>query len=131
MERFISEATTRGIKVEVEPQYVPERSDPASHQYFFAYRVLITNKSETAVQLISRHWIITHAHGKKEEVRGLGVVGEQPILVPGKTFEYTSFCPLKTPVGTMEGAYQMLTAGREIFDAQIAPFTLAHEHHIN
>ena len=105
--------------------YVPTRSDPDQDAYFFAYRVRIENLGEEAVQLISRHWIITDGDGAVEEVRGEGVIGEQPHLNPGETYEYTSACPLSTCVGTMEGSYQMVSANGESFDAQIAPFTLA------
>lgn len=108
-----------------------ERSSPEEGQWFFAYTVRIANQSQVAVQLISRHWIITDANGQVREVRGAGVVGEQPTLSPGDEFEYTSACPLETPFGTMEGTYQMKIAGGERFDAQIAPFTLAEPRAVN
>jgi ApaG protein len=118
---------TRGVKVEVESEYSEERSNPDQNVYFFVYHVVITNVGEETVRLISRHWIITNADGKKEEVRGPGVVGEQPTLKPGESFEYSSFCPLNTPFGMMHGTYQMVTDSGEEFDAQIAPFTLSRE----
>ncbi len=122
---FTSEAVTRGIRVQVTSQYVPERSDPANREWFFIYRVRVANEGSETAQLVSRHWVITDADGDVEEVRGPGVVGEQPILAPGQSFEYTSACPLPTAFGTMHGSYQMVTRGGERFDAEIAPFTLA------
>jgi ApaG protein len=123
----MSVAVTRGVRVEVESEYVPDRSDPERGSYFFAYHVKITNEGNETVQLVSRHWIITNAEGRTEEVRGPGVVGEQPKLEPGEAFEYSSFCPLNTPMGTMHGTYQMVTETGARFDAAIAPFTLAQE----
>jgi ApaG protein len=123
----MSQAVTRGVKVEVESEYIEERSNPEQNVFFFAYRVVVTNEGDETVRLISRHWIITNADGKKEEVRGPGVVGEQPSLAPGESFEYTSFCPLNTPFGMMHGTYQMVTDDGEEFDAVIAPFTLSRE----
>jgi ApaG protein len=123
----MSTAVTRGIKVEVESEFVPERSNPEKDVYFFAYHIRISNQSDETVRLLSRHWIITNADGKKEEVRGPGVVGEQPRLDPGEFFEYSSFCPLSTSFGMMHGTYQMVNENGEEFDIQIAPFKLAHE----
>lgn len=123
----MSVAVTRGIRVEVESEYIPDRSDSERNSYFFAYHVKITNGGDEPVQLISRHWIITNAEGRTEEVRGPGVVGEQPKLEPGESFEYSSFCPLNTPMGTMHGTYQMVTDNGDRFDALISPFTLAQE----
>lgn len=123
----MSTAVTRGVKVEVETQYIVERSDPERNIYFFAYHIRITNEGEETVQLISRHWIITNAEGKTEEVQGPGVVGEQPSLEPGESFEYSSFCPLNTSTGTMHGTYQMVTEDGKSFEATIPPFTLACE----
>ena len=117
-----SEAITEGIRVEVESHYSQERSRPG--QWFFLYSIRITNEGSETVQLLSRHWIIRDATGRVEEVRGPGVVGEQPVLEPGESFEYTSGCPLATPFGSMEGTYAMLTAGGERFDAEIAEFVL-------
>lgn len=122
---FISEATTRGVKVFVTSTYVAERSAPAERRWFFAYRVRISNTGDETVQLLNRHWVITDADGHVEEVRGPGVVGEQPVLDAGEIFEYTSFCPLATPFGTMEGSYEMVTEKGERFLAAIAPFTLS------
>jgi ApaG protein len=121
----MSDTTTRGVRVEVRTAYVPERSSPTDAQYFFAYRIRISNVGEETVQLISRHWVISDGEGNLEHVRGPGVVGEQPVLEPGEAFEYTSFCPLPTPIGSMHGTYQMVTAGGSKFEAEIAPFSLA------
>ena len=122
---FTSEAVTRGIRINVQSAYVPERSDPDHDQWFFMYTVRISNEGTDTAQLVSRHWIITDANGRVHEVKGPGVVGEQPVLNPGQSFEYTSACPLGTAFGTMQGSYQMLRSGGEEFDAEIAPFTLA------
>lgn len=121
----MSEATTRGIKVEAQSAYVPERSDPGAGNYFFAYRIRISNVGAETSQLISRRWVITTGDGAEEIVEGPGVVGEQPTLAPGQSFEYTSFCPLPSPVGTMHGTYQMVTPDGDSFDVVIAPFSLA------
>jgi ApaG protein len=126
-----SHARTRGILVEVESTFVPERSEPLRRHWFFAYRIRIANQGDEIVQLISRHWIITDAHGEVEEVVGPGVVGEQPTLAPGEAFEYTSFCPLPTPFGTMHGSYQMVTRDGEAFDIEIAPFELSQPLPVN
>jgi ApaG protein len=120
-----SEAITRGVEVRVESRYVPEQSNPDRGGWLFAYTVRIANKGGQTVQLISRHWIITDANGETEEVRGPGVVGAQPVLKPGESFEYTSACPLGTAFGTMHGTYQMVTDGGEQFDAEIAAFSLS------
>lgn len=128
---YTSEAVTRGIRVNVLAQYVPERSDPGENHWFFAYRIRISNESEETAQLVSRHWVITDAEGHVEEVRGPGVVGEQPVLAPGQSFEYTSFCPLPTPFGTMQGTYHMVTRSGTRFDAHIAAFTLAEPTALN
>jgi ApaG protein len=119
-----SEAVTRGVRVQVAARYSPERSDPARNLWFFLYTIRIRNEGGEAVQLRTRHWIITDATGRVEEVEGPGVVGEQPVLEPGDSFEYTSGCPLQTPYGTMRGSYDMHTARGDRFDAQIASFTL-------
>ncbi len=121
----MSEATTRGVRVQVQSAYVPDRSSPRESHYFFAYRVRISNHGASTVQLVSRHWVITDGDGRVEHVQGPGVVGEQPVLEPGESFEYTSFCPLATPVGSMQGTYQMVAADGSRFDAEIAPFSLA------
>ena len=125
---FTSDAVTQGIRVQVVSRYDPSRSNPHQNQWFFLYTVTLTNEGSITTQLISRHWIITNANGKVEEVKGPGVVGEQPILAPGQSFEYTSGCPLPTSFGTMHGTYQMITAKGEQFDATIAPFTLSEPH---
>jgi ApaG protein len=128
---FTSEAVTRGVRVHVESEYAPERSDPARNEWFFLYTVRITNEGAEAVQLLTRHWIITDGTGHVEEVRGPGVVGKQPVLEPGQSFEYTSGCPLSTPFGVMEGTYQMVAQGGERFDAKIAPFTLSEPYTVH
>lgn len=127
----VSEALTEAIRITVRAEYRPERSNPAKRQFFFAYTVRIRNEGNRTVQLVSRHWHITDAHGRVEEVRGAGVVGEQPVLRPGASFEYTSGCPLSTDFGTMHGTYQMRTADGSEFDAVIAPFRLALPHAVN
>ena len=126
-----SDVTTRGVRVQVRTQYLAERSQPERGQWIFAYHIRITNQNDHSVQLVSRHWIITDAHGHEEEVRGPGVVGAQPIIEPGEDFEYSSFCPLGTSFGTMRGTYQMLAASGEAFDAEIALFTLNDPFSIN
>lgn len=127
----MSEATTRGVRVEVEPTWLPEQSDIKHGLWMFAYRVRITNIGGEPVQLLSRHWIITDANGHVEEVRGPGVVGKQPVIPPGQSYEYESGCPLPTAMGTMHGSYQMVTRNGERFDATIAPFTLAEPLSVN
>jgi ApaG protein len=117
-------ATTRGVRVVVAPRYLPEQSDAARGRFVWAYVVRIENTGEETVRLVSRHWIITDAHNRVEEVRGPGVVGETPTLKPGESFEYTSGCPLGTASGAMHGAYQMVTAAGEAFEAMIPPFSL-------
>jgi ApaG protein len=121
-----SEAVTNNVRVEVESQYAPDQSQPFQSHWFFYYTVRISNEGDDTVQLLSRHWIITDCTGHTEEVRGPGVVGEQPVLAPGESFQYTSGCPLKTSTGVMRGTYQMVTADGEHFDVEIAPFAL-HE----
>lgn len=128
---FRSEAVTHGIRVTVESRFEPERSSPEDGQWFFSYRVRVANESERVAQLLSRHWIITDGNGKEQEVRGPGVVGEQPVLEPGEAFEYTSGCPLQTPVGSMRGTYRMVAAGGDAFDAVIAPFGLGEPRVVN
>ena len=121
----MSDITTRGIRVEVESFFDPDRSAPTEQYFLFAYTIRISNVGSEPAQLISREWRITDADGNVERVEGPGVVGEQPSLAPGEAFEYTSFCPLRTSFGTMEGSYAMRTVGGEMFRAEIAPFTLA------
>src|ERR1700739_2725996 len=117
-------ANTRGITVKVEPTYLETRSSPDTSQYFWAYRVIIENQGRETVQLLSRHWMITNARGELTEVKGPGVVGEQPILKPGERFEYRSGVPLNTPSGMMGGAYQMESESGERFDIEIPTFSL-------
>lgn len=126
-----SVAVSRGILVEVASRFVRERSNPGDAEWFFAYTIRITNKGAVAAQLVSRHWVITDGDGKVEQVRGPGVVGQQPRLAPGESFEYTSACPLRTPFGVMEGTYQMIDENGERFDARIAPFSLSEPYAIN
>jgi ApaG protein len=120
-----SEATTNGVQVEAVARFSAEHSAAHLGQWFFLYTIRITNLSDETVQLVARHWVITDATGSVEEVRGPGVVGEQPVLEPGESFEYTSGCPLKTPFGFMRGRYEMLApAGGRRFEAEVAPFEL-------
>jgi ApaG protein len=127
----ISEEVTRTVRVRVEAQYAPERSNPTSQQWFFLYTVTITNEGDETVQLLTRHWVITDGNSHAEEVKGPGVVGKQPLLQPGESFSYTSGCALPTPHGVMEGTYQMVTHGGERFDARIAPFTLSEPYTVH
>ncbi|QCI65476.1 Co2+/Mg2+ efflux protein ApaG [Phreatobacter stygius] len=117
-------ALTRGIQITVTPQYLPERSSPEDSRYFWAYRIEILNLSADRVQLRTRYWHITDETGQVQEVRGSGVVGEQPVLEPGGAFEYTSGCPLNTPTGIMVGHYVMVTDREESFQAEIPAFSL-------
>jgi ApaG protein len=122
----VSDTTTRGVRILVRPRFIPEQSDPDNGQWLFAYHITIRNTGEQTVQLVSRHWVITNGEGHIEEVRGPGVVGYQPVLKPGEEFEYTSGCPLTTPVGTMHGEFNMVVPDSgEKFDARIEPFRLA------
>jgi len=111
--------------VSVETTYIPEQSDPEADRYVFAYTITIRNEGSIPAKLLTRHWIITDADGKTQEVRGEGVVGEQPYLKPGEGFRYTSGTMLETPVGSMQGSYQMLADDGQEFDCPIAPFTLS------
>ena len=127
-----SEALTEGIRVRVSARYSPDHSQPSQRRWLFTYTVRIDNEGDDTVQLISRRWLITDAKGRVEEVEGPGVVGVQPTLPPGETFEYTSFCPLPTAFGTMEGAYQMVrTDSGDTFEATIAPFALSTPYAVN
>jgi ApaG protein len=121
----MAEAKQYAIDVQVVTQYLPEQSAPDEGRYLFAYTITVSNQGSAAAQLISRHWVITDAEGRAEEVRGLGVVGRQPLLRPGESFEYTSGCPLATPVGTMRGSYQMVGEDGASFDVSIPEFVLA------
>lgn len=128
---FTSEAVTRGIRVAVVSEYAPDLSRPQDQQWLFLYTITIRNEGAETVQLISRHWVITDADGRVEEVRGPGVIGEQPVLEPGESFTYTSRCPLRTSFGTMQGTYQMVTGSGEAFDVKIATFTLSEPYTVH
>ncbi len=128
---FTSDAKTQGVRVQVVSKYSPERSQPTGSRWFFLYTVTISNEGDETVQLLTRHWVITDGAGQIEEVRGRGVVGKQPTLAPGESFEYTSGCPLGTSFGIMEGSYQMITASGDHFDAKIAPFTLSEPYTVH
>lgn len=120
----MSTAVTEGIRVSVKSAFRPDRSEPATGKWLFTYTVRIENQGEAAARLVSRHWVITDANGEREEITGEGVVGNQPFLAPGEDFEYTSFCVLKTPHGSMRGTYRMVREDGTGFDAEIAPFPL-------
>ena len=120
----MSEAVTHDIRVEVLSRHSPENSRPMHDEWVFQYTVRITNQSSEPVQLLSRHWYITDALEQTKEVVGPGVVGEQPVLAPGESFKYSSWCPLSTPTGVMRGTYQMVRVGGNEFEIEIAPFAL-------
>ncbi len=120
----MSSALTDGIRVTVSSAFRPDRSDAEKRRWLFSYTVRIANEGEAAAQLVSRHWIITDANGERQEVMGDGVVGQQPSLGPGERFEYTSFCVLQTPHGSMTGSDRMRRGDGSTFDAAIAPFAL-------
>lgn len=128
---FTSEATSHGVRVNVVAEFAPNRSKPQDQQWFFLYTITITNERSETVQLLSRHWVITDGTGEVDEVRGSGVVGEQPILQPQESFTYTSGCPLRTSFGKMEGTYQMVSRSGERFDVTIAPFTLSEPYTVH
>ena len=121
----MSTAVTDGIEVSVRSEFRPDRSAPAQARYLFTYTVHILNGGPSTARLLSRHWIITDARGEREEVTGEGVVGQQPHLEPGRSFQYTSFCVLRTPLGQMRGTYTMARDDGTTFQAEIAPFALA------
>lgn len=121
----MAESKKYQIAVSAIPQFIAEQSDPATERYVFAYTITIENVGTVPAQLISRHWVITDGNSRIQEVRGLGVVGQQPLLNPGETFEYTSGCQLDTPVGTMHGSFQMTADDGTQFEAIIAEFTLS------
>src|SRR5579863_5985693 len=127
----MSDAVTNGVRVEVLSRHSSENSRPMQGEWVFEYTVRITNQGSEPVQLISRHWIITDALDHTEEVKGPGVVGKQPVLAPGESFKYSSWCPLKTPTGIMRGTYQMIAAGGSQFDIEIAPFALKARYRVN
>jgi ApaG protein len=118
------ESLTRGIRIRVTPQYIEDQSTPEEGEFFWAYTVDIANESEETVQLRSRVWRITDGHGRTEEVRGPGVVGETPVIQPGNSFSYTSGCPLRTSSGIMAGSYQMADANGQLFNVEIPTFSL-------
>jgi ApaG protein len=122
-----STTITEGIRVTVTPHYLARESDPEARKFLFAYRIVIANEGDTPATLVSRHWIIVDAHGSRRDVQGEGVVGETPRLEPGKTFEYSSHCPLETEWGTMEGTYLMERDGGETFNANIDRFFLVSQ----
>ena len=130
-DQFVSDTTTNGIRVQVTTRFLAEQSSAKHNDYRFAYFIRISNVGTETAQLLSRHWVITNADGEAEEVRGEGVVGLKPVLAPGATHDYNSFCHLKTPVGTMHGSYTMVTPAGDTFDARIAPFTLAVPYALN
>jgi ApaG protein len=117
-------ATTKDINVKVEPRYMADRSDPSEKRFFWAYTVEIANSGAAPVQILARHWIITDQNGRREDVRGIGVVGEQPVIEPGSSFTYTSGCPLPTPSGTMVGTYQAIDSAGQTFTVNIPAFSL-------
>ena len=121
----MSEANKYEVKVAVQTRYVEDQSDPEEARYIFSYTVTITNTGTVPAQLISRHWIILDSAETEQQIRGLGVIGQQPLIKAGEKFEYTSGCALNTPVGTMRGSYQMLAEDGTHFDAEIPEFTLA------
>lgn len=121
----MSEESRYRIDVSVTPQFLPEQSQPEQNRYAFAYRVTIENTGELTAQLLSRHWIITDGDGQVQEVRGAGVIGQQPVIAPGESHVYTSGTLMTSRVGTMQGSYQMLAEDGHTFDAIIAPFRLA------
>ncbi|MGA2274061.1 MAG: Co2+/Mg2+ efflux protein ApaG [Bryobacteraceae bacterium] len=127
----ISDAVTDSIRVEVMSRHSPENSRPEQGEWVFEYTVRITNQGPETVQLLSRHWIITDASEHTEEVQGPGVVGEQPVLATGESFQYSSWCPLKTPIGEMHGTYRMARVGGTQFDIEIAPFALKAAYTVN
>jgi len=127
----VSEAVTNNIRVEVLSKYSPENSPPLRDAWVFQYTVRITNQGRERVQLLSRHWIITDGLDHVEEVKGPGVIGEQPVLAPGESFKYSSWCPLKTPTGSMRGTYRMARGGGDQFDIEIAPFAFKARYAVN
>ncbi len=121
----VDRAASPRIRVDVETAFVAEQSDPVKTRYVFSYTITIRNEGSTPARLLTRHWIITDANGKVQEVRGDGVVGEQPYLKPGQGFRYSAAAMIETPVGVMQGSYQMIAEDGRSFDAPIAPFRLA------
>ena len=124
----MSDCITEGVRVGARAFYLPAESAPEEKRYLFGYRIVIVNEGDRQARLLSRHWVIIDAHGKQEEVRGPGVVGQTPLLLPGQGFKYTSYCPLETTWGTMEGSYEMERDDGSRFRAIIKRFYLAREH---
>jgi ApaG protein len=120
----MSNAVTEGIRVMVRARFLEEQSDPKHSRWVFAYTVQISNEGLTAAQLVRRHWVITDANGEEQHVDGEGVVGKKPLIKPGETAEYSSFCPLGTPHGQMRGSYRMVRPDGTWFEAEVAPFAL-------
>lgn len=116
--------TTNGVSIQVQTDYIAEKSVPAMNQYLFGYEVTITNENPEPVQLLHRHWVITDALGRTEEVKGPGVIGKQPRLQTGQSFTYDSFCPLNTPFGSMRGSYKFMRDNGELFEAEVPLFSL-------
>ena len=127
----MSEAITEGIRIAVQARYLEEKSEPQQEKYLFAYQITISNEGEDDAQLLTRHWIIQDATNYVDEVVGEGVIGETPLLEPGRSFTYTSFCPLRTEWGIMKGTYGMIRPDGEVFDAVIAPFALMPPYLLN
>ena len=127
----MSDAITEGVRVRVKTHYLQEQSTPSAGRYVFAYTIDIENEGDVSAQLLERHWVITHGDGHVEEVKGPGVVGQQPKLKPGGSHQYTSGCVLRTPHGTMHGSYQMVREDGTRFDADIAPFSLSAPYALN
>ena len=122
-----SDTTTEGVRVGATGYYLPEESDAEARKFVFGYTIVIANQGDAPVQLLTRHWVIIDGHGRREDVEGEGVVGQQPRLEPGQAFKYQSFCPLKTPWGTMEGTYHMRREDGTTFDVKVARFYLRTE----
>ena len=118
---------TNGVRVDVDTYYVREKSVPAMNQYLFGYEITVTNENPEPVQLLHRHWVITDALGRTEEVKGPGVIGKQPRLKPGDSFTYDSFCPLPTPFGSMRGTYKLMRDNGEFFDVDVPLFSLVQD----
>lgn len=121
---FPHSATTQGVTVRVSVTYLPEQSEPARGRWFWAYHIRLENEGERPVQLLTRHWIITDGRGARHSVEGEGVVGEQPLIEPGASFDYVSGCPLATPSGAMQGSYRMVGEDGQTFDVEIPRFPL-------
>jgi len=127
----MSVVTTNGIRIAVVPKYMAAQSNPMAQQWLWSYQVTISNETKRSVRLLTRHWIIVDANGKEEHVEGVGVVGETPLIEPGQAHVYSSFCPLRTPFGTMRGSYGMVTEDGDAFRADVAVFTLVTPQAVN